>query len=448
MKRIGMVGLAILVLLAWQTHLGWAQGPGAKPPTEGFIEEQLSADEPQRADRSAVDAMIGGRYPNSEKPNAAALSEEPAKKAMTAVLKWYLHRLTQDRVQAQREGSVGVLMDELLGTPTMASRVFPPLPPRRLAPDAEEETKVRLAMQRDYVAVLTGQALPILKQLLRNKELIVRVNAARILDRFAAWGREGIAETLIGIIDNPKEHNAVRYYAIEALGRLLLEYAPNGTFGPSDAGGARYRQAALSIYRWLDAYTNLPKEKDAELTSEERDGISMVRRHAMTALGNTGKPRLVEAAGSGAPQGPIATLFLKIMDNDAVSPAASWPERVDAAFQLSRLQPKLSPSYQPDYVIGQLAGFIAKLGSEGASDTARKRLRWRYTAVHLNDGLENFKAQLIQGSQGQVYFDKVHRRMVSVLEYLDDSTRSTGAVQDLVTWLAANPPASKSAFKD
>jgi HEAT repeat protein len=454
MKRIIAASAAVWAALLLHASWSWSQGESKPATGSDFVEEQLEAVEPTRAEQTALGYMLAGRYP-ADNPSAAALAQPQASAVMQAMLKWYLHRLTLPRVQEARESSVSAIMEDVLGGPTSSGRLFPPATARLPSDDPDQMATRRL--QKEYVRVLCNQALPILKQLLRNQAPIVRVNAARVLDRFAFWGRPEILDTLLEIMNHPKESDAVRYWAIEALGKLLgtADYASAGNFGEKDSGGAEYRKAAMAVYRWLDANVNVPAERVAQLQPDEKDAISLIRRHALAALGNTGRPRIVEAAAGGAaPEGAIAEVMVRIMDNSNVSPPASWAERVEAAYQLSRLQASRSSAYQPDFVIQRLATFVANLGGEAAGDSARNRQRWRYFAVHLNDALDGFydpktsRGSLVQGSPGQIYLDRVRQRIINVLEYLDDPARNPSAPQELINWVGQNPAASKSVFRE
>lgn len=439
-KRIAAAGLAALAFLFVSLALAGAQGDAAKPPAAGadFVDEKLDADEPDRKDVAQFNYLVLGR------DSAPPLDSDQAKKVIDANLKWYLNRLTWESVQAAREGSISAIMEEILGGANNLppSRVFPSLLAKK--PGEDPDLEAARKRQRGYVVLLCKDALPKLQQLLRNKQLIVRVNAVRVLERFAEWGRDEVAETLVGILQNPKEHDAVRFWAIESLGHLLKDSAAAGNFGERDQNGARYRAAGMAIYSWLDAASSLPDDKVSQLTQEEQDAISYVRRHAAAALGGTLRPRLVDAPpGGGPPQGPVAELLVKIMDNN-VSPPARLNERVEAARQLCRLQPRYSPAYQPDFVVQRLGAFYAALGAEAASN---RNQRWRWYASQLKQGLDELEGLLAAGTPGQVYLGKAKGRMGSVLEFLDDAGKNPQAPQDLFNWLNQNPAPSKAAFR-
>lgn len=442
MNRLPALCCALLFLLFAAT--GRAQDP---PAAEDFVEEQLEADKPTAQEERLFTQMLRGSYP-SDNPSSEALSAPAARKIMGNVLRWYLFRLTQERVQAAREGSVSAIMEEVLGGPgnSPTSKVFPPIRARQRGADADQEAQYR--RQRDFVNILTAEAVPDIKKLLRNKSPMVRINAARVLERLAEWGRPEAADLLLLILENPKEHDAVRVWAIKGLGELLKEYVETGAFTERDSNGGKYRRAALAIYAWLAKNSSLAAEKVSTLTPEEQRAISFIRRQAMIALGNVQRPRLIDAPpGGGAPEGPVAELLVKIMDNNGVQPPADWAERIDAAIQLSRLKPALSPAYQPDFVLQRFASFISALGSEAASDGSRTKQRWKYTAVALKNAIDAMAAQLPSGSPGQKYLEKVQPRLIAVLEYLDDPGRNPQAARDLFIWLESNAAPNQGVFK-
>lgn len=431
-----------LLLLIGLLPVALAQQPNPPAGGDDFVQEELPATEPNAVSKRQLYQMVLG---NEEAPDPSA---DASKKIIAENLKWYFNRLTWEKVQVARDSSVGAIMEDILGqgSTTSPTKVFPPLIGRQQGNDPDQVKKYQ--RQREYVKAMVVEALPQLRLLLKNKQLIVRVNAARILERFAEWGQVSVVDTLVGIINNPKEHDAVRFWAIDALGHLLKEFAADGKFGEKDPNGAKYQQAALAVYNWLAAHAAMPVEKVSQMTPEEKDAISYIRRHAMTALGNTHRPRIVDPSTGGSAQGPTAELLVKILDNKEIAPPARLNERVEAAVQLTRLSPKYSPAYQPDFVVYRLASFVSTLGSEAAADTSRNKERWKYFAVALSDAAAEMEKQAPANSPAGQYIAKLKSRNFGVLEFLYDASKSSQAPTDLFNWLGANPPASKSVFKD
>jgi hypothetical protein len=199
-----------------------------------------------------------------------------------------------------------------------------------------------------------------------------------------------------------------------------------------------------------------------QLSEEEVNAIRWVRREAIRVLGELRRPLLVERVQrdeknkevkdeKGNPrmvrEGPVAALLLKIMNNDGVSPEASWRERSEAAYGLTRLQSGKDQTLQPDYVAYQLGQFVGRLGAAANNDPNREAERWTYFAALLKKGLDEALAQPQSGLGRSAFLKGMMTYLDPALEQMFDKRIGNGqGANDLLQYLSGNQPGAKTLF--
>jgi len=379
--------------------------------------------------------------------------DAPTGARRTAVLdkacRYFIYRLTSPDVQEGRDGSISQLMEEILGGPNQIpqGRLYFNLS-KQANPDPEEIARRR----RQWTAVeqIRPMAITHVQKVMELNSLIARLNALRILHRFAELnfeqkGNEEVADVFTQAIENPHEHDAVRLWAFKGLQALFASQTnPTDAVKVKDAG--RMNRAALAICNWLDARCKMDQGVVEQMSPEERDGISYVRRWAIRALAASRRPLVKD--DKGVREGPVAQLLLHLISTEETnlpSPRATWPEAVDAAAAICQLQPKLSPSYQPDFVAHQLARFVAHLGAQANQDPTRQKEVWREFAYQLRTALEPWAAD-VPADRGGSYVKTAAAQIDKVIENLFDNTKNPQAAQELFAWVNANPPKAKSVY--
>lgn len=433
---------------AWRAS-GWvllamallAQGPhaGAQPP-DSFKDEQLPVEELSGRDDAEMRKYTRGQ----ESANTDA-----AKKTIDKAVRYFTYSLTRIEVQEGRSSSIGELFEKALGTsPFSNSVLFPPLRP---AQSDDPEDVARRGRQVEYLSVLAPILTTHVEKVLDNRMIIARLNAVRYLDRLAEHGHDGGADLCVKVINRPIENDAVRYMAMRSLAKIFAKYEPTRQDNPvykGKEGPARFEAATLAICKWLEDRMAVPAERVSQMDEEEKDGASAVRRAAIEALGAARRPLIVdEQSGAKRRLGPVAELLVRIMENQNVSPPAAMPERVDACLALMRLNPRYSPSYQPDFAAFQVARFLAQMGAEAATDTARDQQRWRHYAIQIKEALNLVQASAQGASPAAKYVLKVIAQLGPVLANLDDASENRQAPQELNRWLGENQPAAKTVYK-
>jgi HEAT repeat protein len=290
-----------------------------------------------------------------------------------------------------------------------------------------------------YMKEFREVAVPLLREVLQNRSLPARLNATRVLHRFAQDGHEEVADELIKVLENKDEHDAVKHWAVLGLGEIFA-YRTHKNLPVVQRG-------ALAVLQFADARTKFDKAVVEQMTEPERDGIRYVRRAAIRALGNLRRPMIVDDAKAGARDGPTAELLVRILANGGadVSPTASLSEREEAAYALCKMQHRACPTYQPDYAAHQVVRLIAVLGAEAGRDDERARERWKYMASHLQEGLELLVAD-VDKTPNAAYVKKLAEESRRVLENLYDKDKSTGAISTLNEYVNTNPPKSTGVF--
>ncbi len=428
-----------------------AYAPAAQPPAAGgeeFKDERLEAEKPSDRDLREFDRMLKGTYP-FDNPSEAALRDPAAQAIMASSIKYYIYRLTWSDVQEARVSSMSDVMEEILGgaNNNPASKIFPPILIRRKSDDPEMNQ--RRERQMAYLRLAVPHVIKASQDVLRNKVLAARLNAARILERVADWGFDSAAEPLLNIMNHPQEHDAVRMWAMQGLGYLLREYSERGQLGAADDKGLRYQQCSRAIYQWLDKHASMSAEELEQWTTPEKDAIVYIRKRAIRALGMTRRAMIIDGGRTGEREGPVAELLAKIMLNPqgVVLPEASWSERVEAAYALSQMNPRLSPSLNMDVVAFQIGQFMASLGAYANGDPGRTLQRWKYIALQLKEGLDAIEKESSGSEPGQEFTRRLLPQMMRVVENLDDQSKHQQAAQDLFNYLSGNAPPGKTLFK-
>ena len=410
--------------------------PAAGNPLTFFKGGRLSADEPNQKDLREFDKMVRG----ADDP---PITGDRRKELFDKVLRYLIYRLTWENIHEGLEPITtrDIMEGSRTGTMDGIFKAFPPPTFNKQAEDPEEAAKRQ--RQQKYLAEMRGYATEYLREVLKNRLLIARLNAAIVFHRLAEYGQEEILDDLIAIIENPNEHDAVKHWAIKSVNEL---FTANAGKKPKDP--QRMDNAALAVYRWLDEHTRTPPTLLAELSEPEKDGIRYIRREAIRTLGNYRKPVIIDDPKAGRREGPTAELLLRIMNNqeNSVLPEASLTERKEAAEALCYLQGKNAPNYQQDYVAFQVGRFIALLGAEASRDPSRTNQRWKAFADHLKAATDALSADVGKNSPHSAYVGKILDRIQPVLENLFDDRLATTAVGDLNEHLNTSPPKSTELF--
>jgi hypothetical protein len=228
------------------------------------------------------------------------------------------------------------------------------------------------------------------------------VNAARMLSITAKSGYEELADAAIDIITDPKQHDAVKFYVLEALGHLFA--APHPEAGPERSVFKNADREAKAIVTLIDFISRKPKF-DANTPQDELDGFRYVRREAVRALGFVRKP-IVRADDKVVATPGVWLLRFANLDQ-GISPPPSLSERIEGLVGFLQLAP--DKEMNMDFAAGFVALAIRDLAQEykerkplekpKADDKKapdyqpqeRDSIPWKRTATRIQLGLKGWR---------------------------------------------------------
>jgi hypothetical protein len=203
---------------------------------------------------------------------------------------------------------------------------------------------------------------------------IHKIHNARILAEIAKLGQSELADTLISVLKDSKQNDAVRYEMLKGLDTLIPHLQP-----PQKA------KCAVALVEFLEQ----KKGPHKKATQEEIDGFCFFRRAAIRALAKIHNPAIDDKVRP-------ALVLARFAGNDAsIQPPPRIDERIEAAIGLARMQaPPKDKQYQVDYAAGQIAKCLGALAQAADSERANKDTRihpWRLLSALLKDALEDLK---------------------------------------------------------
>jgi hypothetical protein len=246
------------------------------------------------------------------------------------------------------------------------------------------KSKDRDAMQplaevlRDKVRV---HALEVIQ--LKEARPIHKIYNARVLDKIAELGQPALAGTLITILQDSQQNDAVRYYTLEAMGTLLSQVQP----GQGDPMLSKDQQSKCA--EALIAFLEQKKGPDKNAPVEEIDGFRLLRREAVRTLAKIHTPAFSDKVR------PALVLARFAGNDERIQPPPRIDERVEAAMGLARMVQGRDNRYQPDYAAGQIAkclgAFAFAAQNERNNQKEVKTHPWRVQAALLKEALETMK---------------------------------------------------------
>jgi len=250
------------------------------------------------------------------------------------------------------------------------------------------EVALTRALPPEAVNVPLGQAfvkkmLEALAQVLAPPDQlpITRVNAARVLARLASVsGLPETSDVLVKLITDPYKGDGARYWAFRGLRGL---YEKN----PKPPTGERRQKAVEALVQFIEKLSKVT----AETPIEELDGIRIVRREAIRALGVIRDPGVAKKKGSEA-----ALVLVRILRGDKeVIPEPRLDERVEAAVGLANLRPDAGADYQAGYAIANVGQFLVEfLSLWGARNREISREPWKVYCARMEESLQELAVAL------------------------------------------------------
>jgi hypothetical protein len=342
---------------------------------------------------------------------------------------WYAYRLTHTEYQEPKLASPGMhdlvrqALDQII--------------------DLRDPRKPATRAQQEYMKEFGKRFAARLQEVVKNPKVIARVNAAIILARLAKAGQEDAVNVLVEVLQDPKENDAVKLYALRGLRDLFASGRGESPFTDKE------REARV-ITALLDYVAHKPT-LSKEAPPEEVAAVNFVRAEAVAALGQTIYPAGTKMVAKVAHiERPTALTLLRVLRKDGIQPDPSLAEQVAAAAGICQLHSKELDQYNPDYAAYHIGRFIVEFVSlYNSRGQQEKKEPWKIYAHHLRNGLEVMNADLSNppASQHAAYVAELAKQANRLLEPIQNSTTATPAPNDLSSWLDQNPPKSKSVYK-
>ncbi|HEV3142592.1 MAG TPA: hypothetical protein VGZ47_01780 [Gemmataceae bacterium] len=229
-----------------------------------------------------------------------------------------------------------------------------------------ERKKEYIQLYGQYVAAVLHDEILLPKDKQIKYEPLVRINACRILAKLGQSGyvksdpkQVDTVDIALDVIENPKEIDAVRFYAFQALKNLLSVPNPAGldksllTKQPD-----REKQIAVALCQFITRPATI--STDAPL--EEIDGWRYVRREAVRALGYVHNPIIRDEKDKKIMADPAFVLLRIAAADPTVSPTPSLYERAEALIGFLQLNP--DREMEMDYASWYVAITMRDLAAE------------------------------------------------------------------------------------
>jgi hypothetical protein len=336
---------------------------------------------------------------------------------------WYAYRLTQSEFQEPKnnpEKGMHYLVKEALDQI---------VDPRVKAPTAKQ-SEFKEEFDKRFVARL--------KEVVVNPKVIARVNAAMLLARLAATGTEEAVGVLADVIQDPKENDAVRLWAL----RGLKDFFALGQGDNSNPFRNKDREAHCIVV--LLDYLGRKLPPSPGMTSSELAALRYVRNEAVAALGETRYPAAAKTVDKKTViERRTALALLRIMRKDGIVPEPGLKEQVTAAIALCRLRSRALEQYQPQYTAYHLGRFVvdfATLYNNGAKEP------WRIQATLLSQALADFREDTQGNRDAKKYIAELVAKADSLLQEIQEGKTKPNPIS-FTTWLDANPPKANSVYE-
>jgi hypothetical protein len=328
--------------------------------------------------------------------------------------------------------------------------------------------------QRDLNAILAQEMVEQLKPIFGtaekpgNPDILLRINAAREISILGRTGQDVVARVAIDIIKNPNEHDAVRLYALEALGHVFA--VPH----PEREGESHFADKNLEVeaVQTLINFIARPVKVEDSMSQEEIDAFRYLRREAVRSLGKVRKPIFRDKDGK--MQANPAIWLLRVANGDRrLTPSPGLSERVEALAGYLFLQ---GDKFQNmDYAAGFVATAVRDLVGEFLSPERQNLEKprgddvklpertpqerdyhpWRLTTNRLQVGLgvwrENYEHPAFGPRPADVktmmdrLIDTINR---NILQGMLQNQRSNIILEPLDNWLRTTQFPSRSLFNE
>jgi hypothetical protein len=199
-----------------------------------------------------------------------------------------------------------------------------------------------------------------LHEVVKNPEIIARINAARILARLAATGQQDAMEVLTEVVEDAKEIDAVKLYAFQSIRDFFSLLHGDNPITIRWTDHKKPDPEAQAITALLDYVTRKPT-LPMNPSPGHLAAISWVRAEAIAALGQTrypGKVTVDEKTKKVSLERPTALVLMRVLRSDGFLPPPTRREQIAAAVGLMQLEPKKCREYQVKTALYHIGRFL------------------------------------------------------------------------------------------
>jgi hypothetical protein len=272
---------------------------------------------------------------------------------------------------------------------------------------------------------------------LKEARPIHKLHNARILAKIAELGHAGLAGTLVTILKDSQQNDAVQYWVLKGMETLLsqVQLQQAAPLLTKD----QQAKCAEAIVEFLDQKQKKAPSKNA--APEEIDGFRFLRRAAIRALAKIHTPAINDKIR------PALVLARFAGNDERIQPPPSVDERVEAAIGLARMEPGKDKQYQADYAAGQIAKCLGACAHIAETERTNKEARthpWRAYATMFKESLETLKKN--NEKSANPYVIQIADRGSQLLKRVLDGAAIEGNEQ---TWWRSSQsdPPSKELFQ-
>jgi len=257
----------------------------------------------------------------------------------------------------------------------------------------------------DYIRELGAALDAALKNLIEtHPELIVRINAARVLAHVARTGAPAHYTTITALLSNANTPTGVKNYLFHAAGAVLSAYDPNEPTlrkhsGDPAAVGALIKVLEDSITTPSMLLTGLPADaKVDDIAPDQLLVIGHVRRQAVKALARC---KFVSFPGPGGKTlYPVHTLARVALGDSALVPLPGPAEAAEAIIGICGMAPVYEQNkggfaavkgYNVDVATEAILAGLDTFAKPRAGNAFDRSLPWRSYALRLAGGMQDWR---------------------------------------------------------
>jgi hypothetical protein len=253
----------------------------------------------------------------------------------------------------------------------------------------------------------------------------VLINAAQMLPMLAKNGQEEVGDFLAELVSDPKQHDAVKHFALRGLGEFFIAAPPDvGALGAPDKK-ERDAKRIEAVMEFLKRKSPLSEGSPPD----QVEALRFVRREAIRALGQIKVPALDVEVKKNKVIAPVAMALLGVLNakGSGIEPAPNLTEQYEAAAALCQMNGRRIEEFDQALTLYFVASFLADFATEynrdrenfGKGPNKGGKLgalyQWKAMTSRLRSGL----TELINNTKGDPAFASVHAKAVELAKKSD-----------------------------